>query len=97
MGSFVYPSEMEYAEKSGIGWYRSKEPIPIKHPFVGGGYISNKKWPLIEECTASIIQYKEQSVHLPVCESVCTFLTLLQTKNLWEELDDQKNEILDRY
>ena len=50
MGSFVYPSEMEYAEKSGIGWYRSKEPIPLKNPFVGGGYISNKKWPLIEEC-----------------------------------------------
>ena len=97
MGEFVFIEEEQYSEKSGIGMYRSKEPIPIKHPFVGGGYISNKKWPLIEECTTSIIQYKEQSVHLPVCESVCSFLTLLQTKNLWEELGDQNNEILDRY
>ena len=51
MGEFVFIEEEKYSEKSGIGWYRSKEPIPIKHPFVGGGYISNKKWPLIEEST----------------------------------------------
>ena len=36
--------------KAGTAWYRSKEPVPITHPFVGGGYLSNKKWPLIEEC-----------------------------------------------
>ena len=53
MGELLYPPEKEYSEKSGIGWYKSKDPIPIKHPFVGGGYISNKKWPLIEVCTAS--------------------------------------------
>ena len=51
MGEFVFIEEEEYSEKSGIGLYRSKEPIPLNHPFVGGGYISNKKWPLIEECT----------------------------------------------
>ena len=53
MGELLYPPEKEYSEKSGIGWYKSKDPIPIKHPFVGGGYISNKKWPLIEVCTES--------------------------------------------
>ena len=51
MGELLYPPEKSYSEKSRIGWYRSKEPIPLKNPFVGGGYISNKKWPLIEECT----------------------------------------------
>ena len=31
--------------------YRSSETIPITNSFVGGGYMSNKKWPLNEECT----------------------------------------------
>ena len=33
---------------AGVTYYRSKETIPIIHPFVGGGYLSNKKWPLNE-------------------------------------------------
>ena len=57
MGEFVFIEEEKYSEKSGIGLYRSKEPIPLNHPFVGGGYISNKKWPLIEECTIYNVQH----------------------------------------
>ena len=57
MGEFVFIEEEKYSEKSGIGMYRSKEPIPINHPFVGGGYISNKKWPLNEECTMQCTAY----------------------------------------
>ena len=41
-------SEREWARERGTAWYRSKEPIHIDHPFVGDGYLSNKKWPLIE-------------------------------------------------
>ena len=41
---------LEWAKAAGTAWYRSQEPVPINHPFVGGGYLSNKKWPLIEEC-----------------------------------------------
>ena len=33
---------------AGVTYYRSKETIPINDPFVGGGYLSNKKWPLNE-------------------------------------------------
>ena len=55
MGELLYPPEKSYSEKSRIGWYKSKEPIPLNNPFVGGGYISNKKWPLIEACTASYL------------------------------------------
>ena len=40
---------------AGVTYYRSKETIPIIHPFVGGGYLSNKKWPLNEGIT--LIQY----------------------------------------
>ena len=43
-------STVKWAKESGKDWYRSKEPVPIYHPFVGGEYLSNKKWPLIEEC-----------------------------------------------
>ena len=41
-------TEHDWAKERGTAWYRSKEPIPMKHPFVGGGYLSNKKWPLNE-------------------------------------------------
>ena len=34
--------------ESNFTWHRSKEPIPINEGFVGGGYMSNKKWPLLE-------------------------------------------------
>ena len=38
-----------WAKDAGTAWYKSKERIPVNNPFVGGGYMSNKKWPLIEE------------------------------------------------
>ena len=44
-------SDLKQAKKLGAAWYRSEEQVPIKHNFVGDGYLSNKKWPLIEECT----------------------------------------------
>ena len=44
-------SDLKQAKELGAAWYRSKEQVPIKHNFVGDGYLSNKKWPLIEECT----------------------------------------------
>ena len=50
MADTVYEEELKWARERGTAWYRSKEPVPITHPFVGGGYLSNKKWPLIEEC-----------------------------------------------
>ena len=53
MGGGIFISSLESAkaaEATGTYWYRSKKPIPISHPFVDGGYLSNKKWPLIEEC-----------------------------------------------
>ena len=40
--------ELERAKGKGPAWYRSKKPLPLAHPFVGGGYLSNKKWPLNE-------------------------------------------------
>ena len=49
MAGLLYKDELELAKAAGTAWYRSKESVPIKHPFVGGGYLSNKKWPLIEE------------------------------------------------
>ena len=46
-------TEHAWARERGTAWYRSKEPIPIDHPFVGDGYLGNKKWPLIEGNTFS--------------------------------------------
>ena len=46
--SVLIPTELKWAREAGTAWYRSKETIPIIHPFVGGGYLSNKKWPLNE-------------------------------------------------
>ena len=43
--------ELEWAKEAGTAWYRSKEPLPIDQHFVGDGYLSNKKWPLIERNT----------------------------------------------
>ena len=40
--------ELDWAREANTTWYRSKETVPIKLPFVGGGYLSNKKWPLNE-------------------------------------------------
>ena len=43
--------DFDMAEEAGSTWYRSKEPVPIVYPFLGIGYLSNKKWPLMEEST----------------------------------------------
>ena len=48
MAAGLYKFDLDWAREAGAAWYRSKEPVPIKHPFVGGGYLSNKKWPLNE-------------------------------------------------
>ena len=44
--------------------HRSSETIPITNSFVGGGYMSNKKWPLNEECTTYINQFTLRIVKL---------------------------------
>ena len=46
---YMMEDYLEWAKAAGTAWYRSQEPVPVNHPFVGGGYLSNKKWPLIEE------------------------------------------------
>ena len=45
----LLPHEYKWAEERGVGWYRSKEPVPVYDAFVGAGYLSNKTWPLQEE------------------------------------------------
>ena len=61
-----HEEELEWAKEAGTAWYRSKEPLPIDHPFVGDGYLSNKKWPLIEGNTMSnIITYDNTFLNLP--------------------------------
>ena len=54
MSAGLGPKELKWAREAGTAWYRSKEPVPIDHPFVGGGYLSNKKWPLNEGSTIFI-------------------------------------------
>ena len=34
--------------------YVTGEVVPVNHPFLGGGFLSNKKWPLNEESTKHI-------------------------------------------
>ena len=53
-------SEREWARERGTAWYRSKEPIPIDYPFVGDGYLSNKKWPLIEGNTETAYSWEKR-------------------------------------
>ena len=38
-----------YERQMNLNWHRSKDTMPGKPAYVGGGYMSNKKWPLIEE------------------------------------------------
>ena len=40
---YLYERDLKYKN-----WYRSKETVPVGSAFVGGGFLSNKKWPLIE-------------------------------------------------
>ena len=51
MSADLYDNELEWAREAGTAWYRSKETVPIIDAFVGGGYLSNKKWPLNEGST----------------------------------------------
>ena len=48
MTGYLWENELEMAKQAGTAWYRSKDRVPIKSPFLGGGYMSSKKWPLIE-------------------------------------------------
>ena len=41
--------------EKGTAWYRSKKPVPVSYHFVGDGYLSNKKWYLMEVCVLLII------------------------------------------
>ena len=41
--------------EKGTAWYRSKKPVPVSYYFVGDGYLSNKKWHLMEVCILLII------------------------------------------
>ena len=52
MSSQLIKLELEWAKEAGTAWYRSKKTVPIHDPFVGGGFLSNKKWPLIEVSTS---------------------------------------------
>ena len=45
---FLRAKAANLLKREGTAWYRSKEPFPLNDPFVGDGYLSNKKWPLIE-------------------------------------------------
>ena len=49
LGGFLLEDEYDWAEELGTAWYRSKERVPISYAFLGGGALSSKKWPLIEE------------------------------------------------
>ena len=51
------PQDYDTAKEMGTAWYRSKEIVPIFNAFVGGGYLSNKKWPLTEASQDIIIMY----------------------------------------
>ena len=52
MTGTLNPEHYDVAKEVGTAWYRSKKSVPIHRAFVGDGYLSNKKWPLIEECTS---------------------------------------------
>ena len=48
---YLYGRDKRLAREAGAGWYRSKNPLQLSsvhYPFVGDGYLSNKKWPLNE-------------------------------------------------
>ena len=53
--NIIHDYELKWAEEAGTAWYRSKERIPVNFPYVGGGYLSNKKWPLNKVPTRSTI------------------------------------------
>ena len=61
MGGFLFEDEYDWAEELGTAWYRSKERVPISYAFLGGGALSSKKWPLIEE-SSTFSHYKLDSI-----------------------------------
>ena len=61
--------ELDWAREANTTWYRSKETVPIKLPFVGGGYLSNKKWPLTEGYTIIYNIHMITFVHLGTLKS----------------------------
>ena len=81
MTGSVFSGYQEMAKNAGKAWYRSKETVPIQDPFVGGGFLSNKKWPLIEESnslkpvTAGNFNFKGNF------ESKLTFILKFPTEN----------------
>ena len=69
MHSALLDDELDWAREAGTAWYRSKETVPIKLPFVGGGYLSNKKWPLTEGYTIIYNIHMITFVHLGTLKS----------------------------
>ena len=62
MVGLLYAFELEMAEEAGTAWYRSKETVPVFDAFVGGGFLSNKKWPLNEESKVLDMSPQKQKV-----------------------------------
>ena len=54
--------ELEWAKEQSTAWYRSKERVPIKEGFLGGGPISNKKWPLNENLLAHLLRLQQSGI-----------------------------------
>ena len=55
---FLYGRDKRLAREAGAAWYRSKNPLQLSsvhYPFVGDGYLSNKKWPLNEGSAPGIL------------------------------------------
>ena len=45
---YLWKDHYDWAKEKRTAWYRSKEPVNRERPGGGCGYLSNKKWPLIE-------------------------------------------------
>ena len=67
MAAGLTKNEMEWAREAGTAGYRSKKQVPTFDAFVGGGYLSNKKWPLNE---GNILIHK-YTIRLIVCKASC--------------------------
>ena len=60
---------MKWARDIGTAWYRSQESVPTHPHFVGDGYLSNKKWPLIEESSFFLCLFRTAFSLLRVSKS----------------------------
>ena len=65
----IEKDELDMAKEKGTAWYRSKKRIPINFPFVGDGYLSNKRWPLIEGSKAQSIVLCSLNIDFRFCLS----------------------------